>query len=382
MRLKVKIIEIGGAFLLLTTIAIAQTNQGGLEYKRETLFETKPWVSPFFFPLHYGQNSYHFEHKQTGRLKIRASKQDTAFVPMAPMVDYFWALNSGKLVFIDKNQGVMKSGTISVLDYENGGWKDYLICKDYHDYFSNIWTGTNDEIYFNYYPMKEPVNSDGSRFHLKKYDLRQSRWIIEPEYSPIPLAGPSALAGISPSGKIYLYNNDLGSYASNGQGGIYNKSGKFISTATADGETIYGLPFNFSAGKHDDTGVKSIIEMDRTGLLHEKFGGLPKTDFRFKATFDSLIITYKNRTIDTYSEDNRYLPINLPSVVVFNPIGGQALEINLADSIDSNYKYYSVSDIGVNHKGEIYALFVYFDNPYRITGNEQIVLYRWVRVRG
>ncbi len=376
-----KVIVFGTAriFILFTAIAFGQINQRGLEYKRETLFETKPWAAPYYLPLQYGQNNYHFEHKQTGRLTVRESKQDTAFSPMAPTVDYFWALNSGNLVFIDKNQGIMKSGKISVLDYRNQRWMDHLICEDYHDYFCNIWTGPNDEVYFNYYSLKKPANSDGSRFRLKKYFLEKSGWDHEPDYSPIVLVGPSALLDIAPSGKIFIHDDDAISDTGKASGRIFSPAGKFETTTAADVETMYGFFFNFNRGESSDNAIKSIIEIDRSGLLQEKFGGLARKDFNFKATFDSLIIIYSNHSIDRHSEDGKFFLINLPSIVVFNPRGGQALEIDLADSINSNYDYYNVSDIAVNFKGEIYALFVYFDNPYRITGDEMIVLYRWTR---
>lgn len=379
MRLKAIKIGVVGIAILLISAASAQTNHGSLEYKRETLFETKPWTAPYYLPLQYGQNSYHFQHKQTGRIAIRESGKDTAFSPMAPIVDYFWVLNSGKLVFIDMNQGIMKPGSISVLDYQNGGWTDYLICEDYHDYFCNIWTGPDDELYFNYYSLKKPASSESSRFHLMKYSLEKSGWYNEPDYSPIMLAGPSALLHIAPSGKIFIHADYAASDTGEVSGRIFGPTGKFETTTAADGETMYGLFFNFNRGESSDKGIKSIIKIDRSGLLQERFGGLAKSDFDFKATLDSLIIIYSRRSVDKYSEDGKYFPIDLPSVVVFNPIGGQALEVNLADSINLNYKYYHVSDVAVNFKGEIYALFVYFDNPYRITGDEMIVLYRWVR---
>jgi|GEM_PF-3323071 hypothetical protein len=379
--MRIKAIKIGvvGISFLLISVASAQTKHGVLEYKREILFETRPWTAPYYLPLHYGQNSYHFEHKQEGRLKARELKQDTAFAPMAPMVDYFWALNSGELVFIYKNQGLMKSGAISVLDYQNGKWMDYLICEDYHDYFSNIWPGPSDELYFNYYSLKEPTSPDGSRFHLKKYDLERSRWINEPEYLSIDLMGPSASLQIAPNGKIYLSNNEPESESGQSRALVYNKNGQFESATAADGEVSNGLLFSFKITEPESTNVRSVFKIDRSGLLQERFGGLARTDFDFKATFDSLIIIYCHRTIDRYSEDGKYFPINLPSLVVLNPIGGLAVEIKLADSLDSDFNYYNVSDIAVNYKGEIFALFVYFDNPYRITGDESIVLYRWKR---
>jgi hypothetical protein len=47
------------------------------------------------------------------------------------------------------------------------------------------------------------------------------------------------------------------------------------------------------------------------------------------------------------------------------------------ECLNSSYKYRSVGWIGSNFVGEIYAILIYYNQPGQITGDEQIILYKW-----
>jgi hypothetical protein len=358
----------------------AQKPNRGLEYERETLFETKPWIAPYYLPLQYGQNSYHFEHKGNSRLGVREMGQDTVSEPLAPTVDYFWVLNSGELIFINNNQGIMAKGTVSLLDYKNGKWTDYIICDDYHNYFSNIWPGPNDELYFDYYSMKDKLNSFGLRFHLKKYDLNNSDWITEPAYSQIALAGPSEALRVAPSGDIYIKSGEsqstLGEYFYK----VFGSGGRFKDSTTAEGITSDSITITFSNFHPREPGVHSISEFNKDGAVQKKINMMIKENYDFITTFDGLILIHSHWIWDRKTSDGKYFFTDLPLVMTIDPSSRQSKEIHMEADPNDKYKYYNVADVGINYKGEIYALFVYFDNPYRITGDELIVLYRWTRI--
>lgn len=376
---KIKFVIVG--FIIIPIWPVwAQTDFRSLEYSRQTLFETKPWVAPYYLPLQYGQDDYHFSHKKNGRIISHENKKDTTSTPLAPRVDYFWALNSGELVFIDKNEGLMKSGSIAVFEYQDKQWKDYLICGNYHDYFSNIWANPNDEIYFNYYSLKEPANPDGSRFHLKKYDLSGSRWIDAPRYKQINLEGPSTIIRIAPIGNIYLRTGNIHSSTLSFISSVFDSCGNYIDTTASESITIDSIPVSFSTLKKGDSDIHTVYDLDRNGLLHQKLGSLTDDNYEFKATFDSLIIIHTHWIKDQKTENGFYFATDLPLVMVLDPSRGLSKEISLTEKANYKYKYYNVSDIDVNYKGDIYAMFVYFNDPYQITGDELIVLYRWTRI--
>jgi hypothetical protein len=53
--------------------------------------------------------------------------------------------------------------------------------------------------------------------------------------------------------------------------------------------------------------------------------------------------------------------------------------LDLKKNTRPDYKYFNVADVSINYKGDIYAMYVYFNKPGMITGDEKIVLYRWRR---
>jgi hypothetical protein len=370
-------------FILLISLnsqSPAQNPERGLEYERETLFETKPWIAPYYLPLQYGQNSYHFEHKESGRLSAIEMGRDTVLEPLAPTVDYFWVLNSGKLIFMNNNQGIMAKGTLSLLDYKNGKWIDYMICDDYHNYFSNIWPGPKDELYFDYYSLKEKLNSYGLRFHLKKYDLNTSEWVTEPAYSQIAIAGPDEAVRIAPSGDVYIRSGESQSTPGEYFYKVFDSGGRFKDSTTAEGITSDSIAITFSSFHPKETGVHSIFQFNKDGAVQKKINMMIKENYDFITTFDGLVLIHSHWIWDRKTSDGKYFFTDLPLVMAIDPASCQSKEIHLENDADDKYKYYNVADIAINYKGEIYALFVYFNNPYRITGEELIVLYRWTRI--
>jgi hypothetical protein len=360
---------------LLTSLLFYTPSFGkDLKYIRETVIETKPWTSPYYFPLKLNDYFYSFTNNPIGELPYPPESNGIPHRRVAPSVDYFWVLNSGKLVFLNRQNKL-----VFVLDPKNEKWKEYYPCKGTDNYISNLWVGPRDEIYMNVFINDANDNEFRSFGELEKYSLKSSRWDNKATFSPIRLPEYPPDIIISPTGNLFISEMNylaMGQYTNSDN---YNQYGSKLGQTSAQDNTRDGIMFNFQKTIPSEKNAFSIMNFDKNGLFSERIREATGGRYHFKATFDNLIIIYGHRNKSLTPIGLPAMSVDLPFIIVFDPASERISEIDLSENINTHFIYYSVSDISINYRGDIYAIFVYFNDPGVITGNEKIVLYRWKR---
>jgi hypothetical protein len=345
-----------------------------LKYIRETVIETKPWTSPYYFPLKLNDYFYAFTNNPIGESPYPHESNGIPHRRVAPSVDYFWALNTGKLVFLNRSKKI-----VFVLDPKSEKWKEYYPCESTDNYISNLWVGPRDEIYMNV-NLKD-TNNDRFHFYieLRNYSFKKSGWDNKATFSPIRLPEYPPDIIISPTGNLFISEMNYLAMGQCSKSDIYNQYGSKIGQTSAQDNTRDGIMFNFQKTIPSEKNAFSLMNFDKNGLLAERIREATGGRYHFKATFDNLIIVYGHRNKSLTPIGMPAMSIDLPFIIVFDPVSEEIMEVDLLKDIYTAYTYFSVSDISINYIGEIFAIFVYFNDPGVITGNEKIVLYRWKR---
>jgi hypothetical protein len=224
------------------------------------------------------------------------------------------------------------------------------------------------------------TNQGGNHNEIRKYSLAESKYAGKLEFTPIrpPFFAPDIV--ISPTGNLFISEMNYLTTKKYVGCDIYNSKGIGRGHTNAQGNTIDGRYFNFQKTAPDEKDAFSILNFDKNGPLAQRIREATYGRYHFKATFDNLIIIYGHRDWSPTPIDMPVAYVNLPFLLIFDPVQETIINIDLTQDIDTSYIYYSVSDISINYKGEIYAIYVYFNDPGKITGKEKIVLYRWKRV--
>jgi hypothetical protein len=346
----------------------AQAKLQELSFSRETLIETRPWQRPYFFPLNLNRAHYDFTNNPNGQKAMPERNIPYANELGTPSVDYFWALNSGELAFLNNHFGV-----IYVLDYQQGRYLTFCPKLDPNELLGYLWSGPRDEFYLG---IDDVSGKKTNNLRIIKYAREGADFTQVGPYYPMSFINYSFGIRIAPDGDIYA--RGWGSCRETAcQYGVFNDSGRFIDCTCAEGITVGGLRFYYNDYLPFQFDKKSLITLDKDSLIAKLIFSPKYPQYNFKATFNNLIVTYKHRFFTQTIDRGATFYADLPAVVVLNASTGHSIEINLKDNPNGDYKYFNVSDVSINYKGEIYALFVYFDSPGQITGDELIVLYRW-----
>jgi len=341
-----------------------------LSFVRETLLAVHPWQRPFY--LYLGTPYYHYQFSNAPEARESVLKQidTTVNARWIPTAGYFWALNSGELIFFNEHYG-----KIYVLNLATSRYLEY--CPPFGAEGSRryLWVGPQDDIYLGTYGIEDAPGRSVNNYLLVRYTRHPTDYEIDQTFNPAAFENVVSSFRVAPNGDIYV--KDWGCKTDDGVPAIsiFDRKGRYKKCTLAEGIISNGLRFNFGNSAPKESGVVSALLLDKDSLLAKRFTELGFHGFNFKATFDSLLIVYGHRH-RTHTGD---MPVDydLPFVVVLDPSTGHSVEIDLDKCRIGDYKYFSVSDVSINYKGEIYALFVYFDAPGRITGDELIVLYRW-----
>lgn len=361
-------------WVYLLCLIISGTGFGdNLKFKRETLIETGPWTAPFYLPLKLGDYYYCFNNP-IGELPFPQNMINLSYQGLAPSVDYFWALNSGNLVFFNRTKKI-----VFVLDIQKKKWKEYYPCNDMVKNLYNLWVGPNDEIYMNIGVSDKNINNGSVHNEIRKYSLSKSRFAANSEFMPIQIACYAPDMTVSPTDNLFISEMTYMTTRPNTGCELYNGKGAKLGRTAAQGNTVDGKMFNFRKTNPGESDILSILNFDQKGLFSKRVGEATYGRLHFKATIDSMIIIYGHRDREISPINMTVANVNSPFLLVFDPTSETITEIDLYQDLDTSYIYYSVSDISINYKGEIYAIFVYFNTPGKIIGNEKIVLYRWKR---
>jgi hypothetical protein len=359
--------------IMIIIPSIASGLNKSLVFKQEKLVETKPWTYPYYFPLRLNNNNYSFTNNPIGDLPYPANSLNIPRQQIAPFVDYFWALNTGKLVFFNRHNNI-----VFVLDLKKKGWKEYYPRIDTNSYILNLWVGPDDAIYI--------CDQDYNRYYknlrypylIRKYFLESSKPGPTLNFRPIKFTGYPINMIVTPTDNhIITEMDDMG--RTNFERPIFNTRGILLGHTKAEGNTCNGIRFNFQDDVPIESNAFSILSFDKDNLLRSRLREISSGRYHFKATFDNLIIIYGHRNKSLTPIGQPTAAIDLPFLIIFDPVSEQISEIDLSENINTHYIYYSISDISINYKGDIYALFVFYNKPGIITGDEKIVLYRWRR---
>lgn len=365
--------RIAGVGLLSVLLLFGLSFGDDLGFKRETVFEAMPWTASYYLPLKLG-GYYSFSNNPIWPLPFPRDTINPSYRGLAPLVDYFWVLNSGGLVFFNRDKQI-----VFLLDVQRKKWKEYYPRDKMVNYVSNLWVGPNDELYLNVLLSDKKTNQGGNHSEIRKYSLVGSKYAGKLEFAPIrpPFFAPDIV--ISPTGNLFISEMNYLTTKKYVGSDIYSRKGIGHGHTNAQDNTIDGRYFNFQKTGPNEKDAFSILNFDKNGLLAQRIGEATYCRYHFKATLDNLIIIYghRNKTLSPTGMPAAY--INLPFLLIFDPVAEKITEIDISQDIDTLFVYFNVSDISINYKGEIYAIFVYFNTPGRITGNEKIVLYRWKR---
>ena len=366
------------AFIIVTQgcSGLLQMNQDRLEFHRQKLFETKPWQKPLNFPLHLSYN-YDVENRFRFSLENRPPLFNAdGNTPVAdntnriPSTSYFWALNSGNLIFLNEQQE-----TVYELDYKEGRWLTTKLDAGFVYGIRRLSVGPGDQIYVS---GTANANSDKSGFYsvINRYVWQDNMYVRDYTFKIDEGKFVPQYLRISPDNWLYAFDWDMFSSRIPSVR-VFDEFGHFVKFTAAEGKTISGLEFNFKNTSTPGTDVVSVIQMDLDGNLYRliptaQFGG-----YNFKSTFNDYLIVYGHRANNNENPSGYRFQTDLPFVVALDLKNGHSVEIDLGKCRKRGYKYFNVADISINYKAEIYALVVYFNTPGVITGDERIILYRW-----
>jgi hypothetical protein len=349
-------------------------------YQSEVMFETKPWQLPYNLPLSFGQSFYaNYETNIRGEMSLPLLADEPWSQAGRPTTGYFYVLNSGEIVFQDR-----KLGRIYVFN----SLGEYLIKIDlnYGNYVSTgkMWVGPHDEIYILYKDKNSPETTFdlGVRetYFLKRFAKRGNDWKLDHNFN-VPLNGISDLfIRIMPNGHLFI--KTIGSRDSDRAIKMYSSTGRYNGLTNAYGKTNQGILFEIGWIPKSPKNIIFIVNTTNDKILF--YDEVENLDFayglfNFKCTTNGLIILYAHARTEIVYGNSIHTYCNIPYVAIDDPQTGFFYNLDLKKNTRPDYKYFNVADVSINYKGDIYAMYVYFNKPGMITGDEKIVLYRWRR---
>jgi hypothetical protein len=339
-----------------------------LVFERETLVQTKPCRSPYFFPIYPRTGKYQFDRFTSIKSEIELRGFSNREDKVSLTVDLYWALNSGNLLFLNSLEN-----ELFLLDIESGQYTTFYPPVDTPATIDFIWTDPHDDLYLG---IRKTIKGNPNDIQIAKYRIAGDDLVNSGPYYPMAFQKYSFNLRIAPDGNIYALG--WGSCRESAWGcGLFNDSGRFIDCTCAEGKTSGGQLFYYREDLPFFMEGISLPSFDKDKLLKQKIQRFDFPFYNFKSTFDDIVVTYRHimYLVRADSLDSAY--VDKPAVIVLDAATGHSIELDLYSDLNTKYKYFSVSDISINYKSEIYALFVYFDTPRQITGDELIVLYRW-----
>ncbi len=342
---------------------------------REVIFETGPGQAPYLMPLalqgsffidfSLNRNTY---YNNDGGYSPAYSRQ------IGPSVGYFWALNNGNLVFINRRENL-----IYILDPVEGQYYKLAPISGLYTMLHYLWVGPDDEIYVALIGGSEsaavqgyliPFSSRSFPYDYKLFRFKkiENGYVLDKDAKfPVFSHLPNRIR-ISPNNNLYVQKYP--------QNEIFNKNGKSIKSTSAMGQTQGWTEFIIQSNNYGLIEVTDIAGGEM--IMRDEFSRQIGNN-NFKSTFDNHLILYFHSNHEFKTSDNGSVMVDVPFVMGKDLNTGTRYSIDLMECVRPDYKYFNVSDVSINYLGEIYAIVVYFNSPGRITGDEKIVLYRWRR---
>jgi len=364
--------------LAFTTLLIPIATAGadiGSQLIRDVIFETKPCYEPYYFHLTLA-DSYFIDFSLSNDLGTYGQTRYSSdgYCSFGPSIGYFWALNSGELVFINRHNNM-----IFVLNPETGNYFRLAPTSGMYTKLNYLWVGPDDEIFTglsgylnhnvdNNFPNPNSYIPPTFSYKLFRYHNIENGYVLDsksdfPVFSTIP-----RLIRISPNNNLYIKLM--------GKAEIIDKNGWPVKIASAMGQTQDRTEFIIQSGGSSLIEVKDISSGDV--IMRDEFTRQIGHN-NFKGTFDNNLILYFHSSYEFRTPDSGSVRVDIPFVMGKDLNSGARYSIDLMECARSDYKYFNVSDISLNYLGDIYAIVVYFNDIGRITLDEEIVLYRWRR---
>jgi len=363
--------------LILVVLLISEIVAGAdirSQLIEDVVFETGPGQAPYLMPLslhgsffidfELNRNTHYSDDRSSGLANSRQS---------GPSVGYFWALNDGNLVFINRRENL-----IYILDPVEGEYYKLAPISGLFTGLHYLWVGPEDEIYVMLNYLKEPAYSEypnpfssrgcSIKFKLFRYKKIENGYILDTEANFPALPHSPTLIRVSPNNNLFFQY-----YRENA---IFNKYGRLIKNTLAQGQT---QDWNEFVIKSNNLGLIEVTDINSGEIIMRDEFTRQIGNNNFKSTFDNHLILYFHSNHEFKTPNNGTVKVDIPFVMGKDLNTGTRYSIDLMDCARSDYAYFNVADVSINYLGEIYAIVVYFDKTGIITGDEKIVLYRWRR---
>ena len=389
-----------GALICLCISCSANKSNAPPSYERTIIFETSPGEAPYYFSPEC-QSSYFIDFELNGtQLPSAANKLRSRAFSYAPSIGYFWALNDGKLAFINR-----RLKTIFVVEPSTGRYRAYYpVIKPYTD-LVNLWVGPNDEFYVLVSSAEmRPDNTatDDSRnrpasswdyipysftYRLIKYRPLSEGYVLDKDFDMAEHDKRPRFVRISPHNNLYVQGwSDISRALQ--PAGVFNENGRFIKSTFAHGETCDGQEFYVHPWPRDNLAAsfldwllchcttEVIAWPGDKSILRVKMDHAYR-NANFKAACDGRLLLYLHNERRSPLSHGGMLAADFPLVII-KDLGSDKIEnIDLSECRREEYDYFSISDVSLNYLGEIYAIAIYFNYRDGRSTDEKIVLYRW-----
>ncbi len=276
--------------------------------------------------------------------------------------------NEDRLYFLN-----VSTQTIIVCELKSDNIDELPISVADYPLLKNYWLGPNDELYL-WVAKRDKIASRTFLNKLVRFINGNTGYSLDSQFDTFEYHNPPGLINISPRGDIYIERWTSPGAASS-QYGKFHNDGAYLGASdvvckTIDGTEISLVRRTLGPGKSSS----SLLNYTNNVTLYEVQFNIRT----IRCTTNGSIIM-RNWDYDKIPlADKNILQIDKPYVVVFDQQGNETTIDPYEECANSDYSYHSVSCITSNYNGDIYATVVYFNIPGQITGDETIILYRWV----
>lgn len=392
-----------GALICISCSSPADDPKSPNSYERTIIFETSPGETPYGFlpqcrPSHTIEFGLGLDHDFQALNDIQNNE-----LSYAPSIGYFWALNDGNLVFLNR-----RLGTIIILNPVAGLYYTFSPAFESYIGLHELWVGANDEMFVCLAKVSEPkpdsltactpqilpdsTSPDDSHrlsFRLFKYRPLSQGCILDTNFDMAEYDRRPSYIRISPQNHLFIqgWGDTLDRFHSTG---VFDENGQFIKNTLAHGETcdgrefyVYSWPRKTLAASFLDwilcNGTTEIIAWpEDKSILKVKMDHAYR-NANFKATCDCRFLLYLHNERRSVVSDSSILAVDFPLVKVKDLANNRVEQIDLSECRRDGFDYFSISDVSLNYLGEIYAIAIYFNYNNGRFSDEKIVLYRWRR---
>ncbi|MCP4582739.1 MAG: hypothetical protein GY839_14105 [candidate division Zixibacteria bacterium] len=366
-------------FIIILVLSGADSVNSDTTYKkllRESIFETGPAQAPYYFTLALS-SSYtidfsltmtqgHFSRNGSWYSKVKSK---------SPSIGYFWALNCGDLVFINRRDDI-----VYVLNPKTGRYNKLAPIYEAYYKLNYLWVGPRDEIFVELSARNESEtkqkypNPFSRRTATRNYKLfrllrNDNVYRLDESFdSPVYNISSNRIR-ISPNNEIYVHQRG-------GSAIVLNQNGRQLGISRAEGRAKDLSEFTIKRGR--DKLIEVIDVNSGRVMLCDEFSR-QIGNHNFKSTFDNNLICYFHSRYSFSTPDSGEIGADIPYVMGKDLNTHERYSVDLIECARPDYRYFNVADISINYLGEIYAIVVYFNDIGQITGDEKIVLYRWRR---